>query len=119
MTADPLLRDLHPARRTLTSRARVLYHALNRMGPEEGCALLAEALELAERYGHRDPDLDGFAVQRQALCDCTWELGLGRGSLLDRVKAALKICHTAVARVDDEEVGDWEFCFRLPEEVAR
>jgi hypothetical protein len=111
------LREVHPAN-PRPARAKWLYHQVRRLDPWAGTALVEVALEQSERYGIRDPEVDGYAVLLKALCDATWELSVADASLLERVQRTLAILHTAVAKVDDEEVGDFLAVFRLPEEVA-
>lgn len=96
--------------RGLQAEAKQLYHSLRNVpNPQQGTALLAEALENAARHGYRDPELDCFAVLRQACCDIGWELEIGEGSLEERVLRADAILRAAVARVDGEELTPTAF----------
>lgn len=107
-------RAIHPTK-PRESRAKLLYHAVRHMTPEEGCELLSAALEQAERYGHRDPEIDGFAVLRQANVKATWTLELG-DDLETRLREADAILRAAVLAVDEQE--DTGTCFKASTEVA-
>lgn len=102
MVSAAQLREVHPHKSAIPARAKRLYHAARHMPPEEGTALLAAALEAAERYGHRDPEVDGFAVLRRALQDAVAALMLGR-DLEERLREACDILSRALNAADGEE----------------